>query len=54
VPASDRQRDKEIADFVFTVIDDAKGIFSEDIFQLMDAVGKGFAVLEIPAKVLGL
>ena len=50
VPASDRQRDKDIADFVLTVIDDAKGIFSEDIFQLMDAVGKGFAVLEIVWK----
>jgi len=51
-PASDSKRDKEIADFVFTVLSDCKGPLSEDIFQLMDAVGKGFSCLEIKWKLI--
>ena len=47
LPASSNKRDIEIKDFVFTALDDARGTFSEDIFQLSDAIGKGFSVLEI-------
>jgi len=52
IPASKNKKDQEIANFVFAAIDDARGIFSEDIFQLMDAVGKGFSVLEKIWKVI--
>ena len=47
LPADKSDRSQQIAEFVFDTIDDAKGPFSEDIKQLMDAVGKGFSILEI-------
>ena len=47
LPGSDSDRDLEIAEFVFTAIEDSKGPFSEDIKQLLDAIGKGFSILEI-------
>lgn len=47
LPADNSPRSKEIADFVFTTIDDCRGTFSEDIKQLLDAIGKGFSILEI-------
>lgn len=44
---SEDEKSYEIRDFVFDAIDNCKGIFSEDIKQIMDAVGKGFSALEI-------
>lgn len=52
LPASESPEDIAIRDFVFEVIDDCRGIFSEDIKQLMDAIGKGFSVLEIVWKLI--
>lgn len=45
--ADKSKRQEEIAEFVFTAIEDARGPFSEDIKQLADAIGKGFSILEI-------
>lgn len=53
LPASSSSRDKMVAEFVFTVIDDIKGPFPEDIRQLLDAIGKGFSILEIIYKQIG-
>ncbi|TET67576.1 MAG: DUF935 family protein [Candidatus Aminicenantes bacterium] len=50
LPADDSERSKEIAEFVFTVLADSKGPFSEDIKQILDAIGKGFSILEIVWK----
>jgi len=50
IPASSDSRDYTIAEFVFSVIDDCKGPFPEDIRQLLDAIGKGFSILEIIYK----
>ena len=47
LPADDSDESKEMAEFVLECIDNCEGIFSEDIFQLMDAIGKGFSILEI-------
>lgn len=52
IPADDSERSKMIRDFVFDVIADARGPFSENIRQLADAIGKGFAVLEIVWKLI--
>ena len=51
-PGDDSDRAKEIADFVLTAIDDCKGTFAEDIKQLLDAIGKGFSILEIVWKLV--
>lgn len=46
LPFSDEPRDKEIADFVADCINNIESI--EDIFMdLLDAIGKGFAIAEI-------
>ena len=45
--ASQKKRDLEIRDFVFTAISDCKGAFCEDLYQLLDGIGKGFSCLEI-------
>lgn len=47
LPADNSDRSRELADFVFQVIDDIRGPFCEKIKALNDAIGKGFAVLEI-------
>lgn len=52
IPADKSSRQREIAEFVFTSIDDCKGTFSEDIKQLLDAIGKGFSILEEKWKLL--
>ena len=51
-PGDDSDRQQEMADFVFTAIDDCKGTFSEDLNQLLDAIGKGFSILEIVWKLV--
>lgn len=51
-PGEDNDRAREIADFIFTAIDDCKGTFAEDIKQLLDAIGKGFSILEIVWKLV--
>ena len=51
-PGDDSDRQKEIRDFIFTAIDDCKGVFSEDLKQLLDAIGKGFSILEIVWKLI--
>lgn len=51
-PASEDQADKDIADFVreqFEAISD----FQDDLMDLLDAIGKGFSVMEILWKVEG-
>jgi len=50
IPANKSKRAAVIAEFVFSVIEDCKGPFSEDIKQLTDAIGKGFSILEIVWK----
>lgn len=40
------ERDKEIADFIEQVLNSLEG-FEEDLIDLLDAIGKGFAVSEI-------
>ncbi len=46
VPASESQRDIEIADFVRRTLDDVPR-FDEDLDGLLDAVSKGFSVAEV-------
>ena len=46
-PASQSKRDLNIRDFVFDAISDCKGAFCEDLYQLLDGIGKGFSCLEI-------
>lgn len=46
VPASESQRDLDIADFVRRVLDDVPR-FDEDLNGLLDAVSKGFSVAEV-------
>ena len=52
IPGGSTKRDMELAEFVFTAIEDCKGTFSEDIKQLLDAIGKGFSILEIIYKLV--
>jgi len=51
-PGDDSERQKDMADFVLTAIDDCKGTFAEDLNQLLDAIGKGFSILEIVWKLV--
>ena len=51
-PGDDSERQKEMAEFVLTAIDDCKGTFAEDLNQLLDAIGKGFSILEIVWKLV--
>jgi len=51
-PGDDSERQQEMADFAFTAIDDCKGTFAEDLNQLLDAIGKGFSILEIVWKLV--
>lgn len=50
LPADDSPNSIDMADFVFQAIDDIHGPFCEKIKQLLDAIGKGFSILEIVWK----
>lgn len=52
LPSDESDRAKELADFVFQVIDDIRGPFCEKIKALNDAIGKGFVCLEICWKLI--
>ena len=51
-PGDDSPKQQEMAEFVHTAIDDCKGTFTEDLNQLLDAIGKGFSILEIVWKLV--
>ncbi|MHB1001896.1 MAG: phage portal protein family protein [Armatimonadota bacterium] len=52
LPASDRGEDVEIADFVQFCLDDMRGSVQDMIFNALDAIAKGFSVLEINYKII--
>ena len=47
VPASDDSRDQEVADFIETFFDDRMTDYEDTLVCLQDAVGKGYAGMEI-------
>ena len=51
-PASDRPRDIEAADFVRFALEDMRGSVLDVLFDALDAIAKGFAVLEINYRVI--
>lgn len=52
MPANDSPRARELADFAFDVIDGINGPFCLKLKALLDAIGKGFSVLEICWKLI--
>lgn len=52
IPFSDRRSDRRVAEFVSDVLGNLEG-FEESLLDLLDAIGKGFSVLEILWSVEG-
>lgn len=46
-PGSDDARDQEIAEFIRWALDTMSGSFEQDLYEILDALGKGYSVTEI-------
>ncbi len=52
IPASDRQDDIRIAGFIKYCLDDMKGSVQDMLFNILDALAKGFSIMEINYKLI--
>lgn len=51
-PATNSPQDTEIAEFVRFCLEDMRGSIADTLFQVLDALGKGFSILEINWKII--
>ncbi len=51
-PASDDPQDRKVADFVRFVLEDMRGSILDVLFNVLDALAKGFSVMELNYKVI--
>lgn len=51
-PASDGARDAEVADFVRFALEDMRGSVLDALFNALDAIAKGFSVMELNYRII--
>lgn len=51
-PASDKRQDREVADFVRFALEDMRGSILDVLYNALDAIAKGFSVMEINYRII--
>ncbi|MCX6345481.1 MAG: DUF935 family protein, partial [Armatimonadetes bacterium] len=51
-PASDDPKDREVADFVRFALNDMRGSILDVLYNILDALAKGFSVMELNYRII--